>query len=40
MLRACFAQGIALDSFEYNTPTLHDVFIQLVGEEAKEAKVR
>ena len=40
VLRACFANGIALDSFQYNTPNLHDVFIELVGEEAKEATLR
>jgi len=40
VMRACFAHGIALDSFDYTTPTLHDVFIQLVGDDAKEATLR
>jgi ABC-2 type transport system ATP-binding protein len=37
VLQACFAQGIRLRSFNQSDPTLHDVFIRLVGPEAKEA---
>ena len=32
--------GIELSSFEHHVPTLHDVFLELVGEEAKEASYR
>ena len=40
LLRACFRSGIELESFEHHVPTLHDVFLQLVGEDAKEASYR
>lgn len=40
VVRACFAHGIRLDSFDYSVPTLHDVFIALVGEEAREVTLR
>ena len=40
LLRHCFREGIELESFEHHNPTLHDVFLDLVGEEAKEASYR
>lgn len=40
VVRACFELGIKLRSFEYDEPDLHDVFIHLVGDDAKEAKRR
>lgn len=40
LLRACFQQGIELNSFQYHEPTLHDVFLHLVGDEAKVAAYR
>jgi ABC-2 type transport system ATP-binding protein len=40
LLRHCFRSGLELDSFEQYEPTLHDVFLQLVGEGAKVASFR
>ena len=40
VLQACFAQRIRLHSFNQSDPTLHEVFMQLVGPEAKEAGFR
>ncbi len=40
ILHECFARGVRLDSFNHSDPTLHEVFVQLVGPEAKEAKFR
>lgn len=40
ILQACFAQGIRLKSFNQSDPTLHEVFVRLVGSEAKEAGFR
>jgi ABC-2 type transport system ATP-binding protein len=40
VLRACFERGIPLRGFQYTDPTLHDVFVQLVGPEAREASFR
>jgi ABC-2 type transport system ATP-binding protein len=40
ILQACFEQGIRLNSFQQTDPTLHDVFVQLVGPEAREASFR
>jgi ABC-2 type transport system ATP-binding protein len=40
ILQTCFAQGIRLRRFDQTEPTLHDVFVQLVGPEAKEASFR
>jgi ABC-2 type transport system ATP-binding protein len=40
ILQACFARGIRLDSFNQSEPTLHEVFMRLVGPEAKEASFR
>ena len=39
-LQTCFAQGITLRSFDHNEPTLHDVFVELVGDDAREAQKR
>jgi len=40
ILRACIRDGIELSSFEAREPTLHDVFLHLVGDEAKVAAYR
>ena len=40
VLRACFERGIPLRGFQYTEPTLHDVFVKLVGPEAREASFR
>lgn len=40
ILQTCFARGIRLRSFNQTEPTLHDVFVRLVGPEAKEAGFR
>lgn len=40
LLQACFERGIALTAFDHHEPTLHDVFVQLVGDEAREAQKR
>jgi len=40
VLQACFAKGIRLRNFSQTDPTLHDVFMRLVGPEAKEAGLR
>jgi ABC-2 type transport system ATP-binding protein len=40
VLQACFAQGIRLRSFNQCEPSLHEVFVQLVGPEAREANHR
>jgi ABC-2 type transport system ATP-binding protein len=40
VLQACFAKGIRLRNFNQTDPTLHDVFMRLVGPEAKEAVFR
>ena len=37
ILQQCFAQGIRLHSFQQCDPSLHDVFMQLVGSETREA---
>jgi ABC-2 type transport system ATP-binding protein len=37
ILQACFARGIRLRSFNQTEPTLHEVFVHLVGPEAREA---
>ncbi len=31
MLKFCFERGIALERFDHSDPTLHDVFVELVG---------
>jgi len=40
ILKACFERGILLESFEQSEPSLHDVFVHLVGPEAREAAFR
>jgi ABC-2 type transport system ATP-binding protein len=40
VLQTCFARGIRLRSFNQSDPTLHEVFMRLVGPEAKEAAFR
>jgi ABC-2 type transport system ATP-binding protein len=40
ILQACFAQRIRLQSFNQTDPTLHEVFMHLVGPEAREATFR
>ncbi len=40
ILQACFARGIRLQSFNQSAPTLHEVFMRLVGPDAKEAAFR
>lgn len=40
ILQTCFERGITLRSFDHNEPTLHDVFVELVGEDAREAQKR
>jgi ABC-2 type transport system ATP-binding protein len=40
ILQACFARSIRLKSFNQSDPTLHEVFVRLVGTEAKEASFR
>lgn len=40
ILQTCFARGIRLRSFNQSEPTLHEVFMRLVGPEAKEAAFR
>jgi ABC-2 type transport system ATP-binding protein len=40
ILQACFERGIRLESFEQSEPSLHDVFVHLVGPEAREAVFR
>lgn len=40
ILQAAFRSGIRLRSFEQNDPTLHEVFMNLVGPEAREAAFR
>ena len=40
ILQFCFAQGIRLRSFNQSEPTLHEVFMRLVGPEAREVGFR
>ena len=40
ILQACFERGVRLRSFMLREPTLHEVFMHLVGPEAKEASFR
>ncbi|TAH38173.1 MAG: ABC transporter ATP-binding protein [Planctomycetota bacterium] len=40
ILQASFAAGIRLRRFEQLDPSLHDVFVHMVGDEAKEASFR
>lgn len=40
ILQECFSRGIRLRSFELSDPSLHEVFVHLVGADAKEASFR
>jgi len=40
VLSTCFEQKIRLHSFNHSEPTLHEIFVHLVGPEAKEAAFR
>jgi ABC-2 type transport system ATP-binding protein len=40
ILQACFARGIRLHSFNQSDPSLHEVFVRLVGSEGREASFR
>ncbi len=40
ILQLCFAKGIRLRGFNQSEPTLHEVFMRLVGPEAREASFR
>jgi|TARA_B110000240_G_C13476409_1_gene443284 ABC-2 type transport system ATP-binding protein len=40
ILRSCFEKNISLSRFEFTEPSLHDVFVHLVGDDAKEHAFR
>jgi ABC-2 type transport system ATP-binding protein len=40
VLRHCFEADISLNRFEFSEPSLHDVFVHLVGDEAREHSAR
>jgi ABC-2 type transport system ATP-binding protein len=40
ILQTCFARGIRLHSFNQSDPTLHEVFVRLVGSEGREVGSR
>jgi ABC-type uncharacterized transport system ATPase subunit len=40
ILEACFQNKIRLKQFDHSEPSLHDVFVKLVGADAREAAVR
>jgi ABC-2 type transport system ATP-binding protein len=40
ILQTCFSRGIRLRSFTQSEPSLHEVFVRLVGPEAREASFR
>jgi ABC-2 type transport system ATP-binding protein len=40
ILQICFARGVRLRGFSQHDPSLHEVFVKLVGSEAKEATFR
>ncbi len=40
VLASCFEHGIRLRRFDHSDPTLHEVFVNLVGDEAREASFR
>lgn len=40
ILQRCFENGIPLTRFDYTQPSLHDVFVHLVGSDAKEHSFR
>ena len=40
VVQACLERGCKLQRFDYSPPTLHEVFVELVGDKAKEASFR
>lgn len=40
LLGACFTRGLALESFDMSEPSLHDIFVTLIGEDARIADTR
>jgi ABC-2 type transport system ATP-binding protein len=40
VLQNCFERGIRLRRFDHSDPSLHEVFVNLVGDEAREAAYR
>lgn len=40
ILRSCFERNISLSRFEFTEPSLHDVFVHLVGSDAQEHAFR
>ncbi|MEM7231956.1 MAG: ATP-binding cassette domain-containing protein [Planctomycetota bacterium] len=40
VLKACFDRGVRLRRFDRSDPSLHEVFVQLVGDDAREAAYR
>jgi len=40
VLQTCFANNIALSRFEYSDPSLHDVFVHLVGNATQDQRLR
>lgn len=40
ILQTCFEQRLVLSAFSAEAPALHDVFVHLVGDEAREVKLR
>jgi len=40
VVQACFERGVTLHRFDYSPPSLHEVFVELVGDKAKEASFR
>ena len=40
ILKTCFEKGIGLNRFEFTEPSLHDVFVHLVGADAREHAFR
>ncbi len=40
VVKACLERGVHLERFDYSPPSLHEVFVELVGDKAKEASYR
>lgn len=40
VIEQCLKEGVPLDRFDYSPPSLHEVFVHLVGDKAKEASYR
>ncbi|MDF1798269.1 MAG: ATP-binding cassette domain-containing protein [Planctomycetota bacterium] len=40
VVKACLERGVHLERFDYSPPSLHEVFVELVGDKAKEASFR